>query len=93
MVDEKGSFKEETFNKAVGVLGSNVDLISADKKKIRKPTEGAELYKIVKMIVDKKFDPVIVFSFSKKEVEGYAIAMSKMDLTDDKQKECITDVF
>ena len=42
MVDEKGTFKEETFNKAVGVLGDNVDLISADKKKRRKPTEGAE---------------------------------------------------
>lgn len=75
VVDEKGAFREDTFNKAVSVLGDNVDLISTDKKKRRKPTEGAELHKIVKMIVDKKFDPVIVFSFSKKEVEGYAIAM------------------
>lgn len=84
MVDEKGVFRDDNFNKAVSVLGDNVDLMKTDKKKRRKPTEGAELYKIVKMIVDKKFDPVIVFSFSKKEVEGYAIAMSKMDLTDDK---------
>jgi ATP-dependent RNA helicase DOB1 len=84
VVDEKGVFRDDNFNKAVSVLGDNVDLMKTDKKKRRKPTEGAELYKIVKMIVDKKFDPVIVFSFSKKEVEGYAIAMSKMDLTDDK---------
>ncbi len=43
-------------------------MTNLDSKKRKKPTEGAELFKIVKMIVDKKFDPVIIFSFSKKEV-------------------------
>ena len=39
-------------------------------KKKKKPTEGSDLFKILKLIMEKKFDPVIIFSFSKKEVEG-----------------------
>lgn len=45
------------------------------------------------LIVNKKFDPVIVFSFSKKEVEAYAMAMSKLDLTSDDEKRSINNVF
>ena len=31
--------------------------------------EPSDIFKIVKMIVDRNFDPVIVFSFSKRECE------------------------
>ena len=41
-----------------------------NKKKKRKPTEGSDLFKILKLVIEKKFNPVIIFSFSKKEVEG-----------------------
>lgn len=43
--------------------------------------------------MEKGYDPVIIFSFSKKEVEGYAMAMNKMDLTTPEEKEKISDVF
>lgn len=43
--------------------------------------------------MNKRFDPVIIFSFSKKEVEGYASAMNKLDLTTVEEKENITNVF
>ena len=36
-------------------------------------------YKIVKMIMERNFQPVIIFSFSKKECEAYALQMSKLD--------------
>lgn len=36
-------------------------------------------YKIVKMIMERNFAPVIVFSFSKKDCEAYAMQMSKLD--------------
>lgn len=95
IIDDKGRFREENFNKAVGVLSDNVDMggNTNDRKKKKKPTEGAELHKIAKMIMEKKYDPVIIFSFSKKEVEGYAMAMNKMDLTSMEEKEKIEDVF
>ena len=37
------------------------------------------MYKIVKMIMERNFAPVIVFGFSKKECEAHALQMSKLD--------------
>ena len=31
------------------------------------------------MIMERNYAPVIIFSFSKKECEGYALQMSKLD--------------
>jgi superfamily II RNA helicase len=36
-------------------------------------------YKIVKMIMERNYAPVIVFSFSKKDCEAYAMQMSRLD--------------
>eukprot|EP00959_Pyramimonas_sp_CCMP1952_P433991 9088244-Pyramimonas_sp.AAC.1 len=55
--------------------------------------EDSDIYKIVKMCMDKNHDPVIVFSFSKKEVEALADKMAALDLTDDHEKELIEGVF
>jgi superfamily II RNA helicase len=35
------------------------------------------------MIMEKNFSPVIIFSFSKKEVEGYAMSMLVNEYFDD----------
>ena len=52
-----------------------------------KKTEGksfftigeSSAYKIVKMIMERNLAPVIVFSFSKKDCEAYAMQMTKLD--------------
>ena len=36
-------------------------------------------FKIVKLIMERSFAPVIVFSFSKKDCEAYATKMAKLD--------------
>lgn len=36
------------------------------------PKEESDIFKIVRMIAERRFDPVIVFSFSKKECEALA---------------------
>ena len=36
-------------------------------------------FKIVKMIMERNFAPVICFSFSKRDCEAYAMQMSKLD--------------
>jgi len=41
--------------------------------------EESNCFKIVKMILERKFAPVIVFSFSKKDCEAYAMQMTKLD--------------
>lgn len=40
---------------------------------------GTNAYKIVKMIMERNFAPVICFSFSKKDCEIYAMQMAKLD--------------
>lgn len=73
-------------------LGDNVPMDGKQKSK-KKPTEGADLFKILKLIMDRKFDPVIIFSFSKREVEGYGMAMTKFDLTSEEEKSKIELIF
>jgi len=36
-------------------------------------------FKIVKMIMERNYAPVIVFSFSKKDCESYATQMARLD--------------
>jgi ATP-dependent RNA helicase DOB1 len=47
----------------------------------------------VQLIVERKFEPVIVFSFSKKEVEGFAHSLNKFDFNTDQEKENIETIF
>lgn len=37
------------------------------------------IFNIVKMIMERNFAPVIIFSFSKKDCELYAMQMAKLD--------------
>lgn len=109
VLDEKGQFKEQNFQRALAVLnadtapgapggvdkgGSDVSA-GGDGKAKRKKTGGAgsDVYKIVKMIMDKEYQPCIVFSFSKKDCESNAVAMAKLDLCDDAEKQLITQIF
>ena len=85
-VDEHGKFREDNFSKAMEVLGgggnTEEELINGGKAKKggpKKSDNSSSCFKIVKMIMERNFAPVIVFSFSKKECEAYALAMSKLD--------------
>ena len=48
-----------------------------DKKSMK--GNSSNVFKIVKMIMEKHYEPVIVFSFSKRECEAHAMQMSKLD--------------
>lgn len=43
------------------------------------PSGPSSVFKIVKMIMERNFQPVIIFSFSKKECEAYALQVAKLD--------------
>ncbi|RKP19421.1 P-loop containing nucleoside triphosphate hydrolase protein, partial [Rozella allomycis CSF55] len=94
-VDEKGVFREDNFVKALSVLGD--DTVLGGKKK-RKPTKNgkerpSDLFKIVKMIMMKNYQPVIVFSFSKKECEANATQMSKLDFNGEEERMMVGKIF
>lgn len=83
VIDEKGKFREDNFQKAVSLL------------KNPKPKGGgsSDIYKIVKMIMDKNFQPAIIFSFSKRDCETYATQMAKLDFNNDDEKALVEEVF
>jgi ATP-dependent RNA helicase DOB1 len=53
----------------------------------------ADISKIIKMIMIKNYNPVIVFSFSKRECEGYALTLYKFEFTDKAEQDLITNIF
>ncbi|XP_057765888.1 DExH-box ATP-dependent RNA helicase DExH10-like [Salvia miltiorrhiza] len=102
VVDENEQFKEgnflklqDTFNKQNPVDGSK----SANSKgsgriaKNGNASGGSDIYKIVKMIMERKFQPVIIFSFSRRECEQHAMSMSKLDFNTPEEKDVVGEVF
>ncbi|KAG8094162.1 hypothetical protein GUJ93_ZPchr0012g20969 [Zizania palustris] len=99
VVDEKSKFREDSFQKALNAL---VPASDKDKKEngkwqkgllTGKPSEESDIFKMVKMIIQRQYDPVILFSFSKRECEFLAMQMAKMDLNDDDEKANIETIF
>ncbi|KAG8883351.1 ATP-dependent RNA helicase mtr4 [Tulasnella sp. 331] len=121
VVNEKSEFKEDNFQKAMGMIqdGKGEDLSSVDggrgkkgktkkggtKGELKSDTCGlrfsnrslssgpSDIYKIVKMIMLKQFNPVIVFSFGKRECETLATQMAKLDLNSEEEAEQINTIF
>eukprot|EP00756_Hemistasia_phaeocysticola_P013491 Hpha_TRINITY_DN15283_c0_g2::TRINITY_DN15283_c0_g2_i1::g.68153::m.68153/K12598/MTR4, SKIV2L2; ATP-dependent RNA helicase DOB1 len=99
VVDEKGDFKDETFQRAMTQVGGSGGGKGGGKggkgkgKGKGKGDQSGALSKVVKLIMAKKLSPLIVFSFSKKECEQYAMNMARLDFTTDEEKELIEQVF
>ncbi|KAK0917178.1 ATP-dependent RNA helicase mtr4 [Friedmanniomyces endolithicus] len=106
IVDEKGVFREENFNKAMSAIAEKAGDDGSDplakrrgKGKDKKTNKGGkkdgptDIYKIVKMIMMKNYNPVIVFSFSKRDCENYALQMSQLAFNDDSEKMMVSKVF
>jgi ATP-dependent RNA helicase DOB1 len=76
VVDENNTFREDNFNTAMAVLRDSGDAAKGDQRGRKggfKAGGDSNCFKIVKMIMERNFAPVIVFSFSKKDCEAYAI--------------------
>ncbi|MCJ1468632.1 ATP-dependent RNA helicase mtr4 [Pseudocyphellaria aurata] len=105
VVDEKGFFREDNFNKAMTTIADRQGDDPADAMAKRKGkgkdkrlnkggTKGpSDIYKIVKMIMMKNYNPVIVFSFSKSMCEAYALQMSNLTFNDESEKAMVDKVF
>ncbi|KAJ2979120.1 hypothetical protein NUW58_g7285 [Xylaria curta] len=107
VVDEKGVFREHNFNKTMQLIeerkaaeANDPNAKQTGKGKNKKNFKGkqndsqqADIQKIVKMIMSKNFNPVIVFSFSKRECEMFAVHTSKYAFNDDSEKQMVRKVF
>ena len=105
VVDEKGAFREENFNKAMNTISEKhgddpADAIAKrkgtgkDKRLNKGGTKGpSDIYKIVKLIMIKNYNPVIVFSFSKNQCEAFALQMANLSFNDESEKTMVVKVF
>ncbi|GFU46746.1 exosome RNA helicase MTR4 [Trichonephila clavipes] len=96
VVDENGNFCEENFNTAMNVLqlaAGNAKGDSGMKGRKGGFKGDSNCYKIIKLIMERSFAPVIVFSFSKKECEAYALQMAKLDFNSGEEKLLVEEVF
>lgn len=102
VVDEKGRFRDDNFQKAMALLGQGTgEEGEAEAGKGRGKGRGkggnksgqSDLVRVVKMVMDRHYDPVIVFSFSKRECEAYALQVAQMEFTTEEEKKVIRKVF
>ncbi|KAJ2927963.1 hypothetical protein H1R20_g9130, partial [Candolleomyces eurysporus] len=103
VVNEKSEFREDNFAKAMGKVQDKMGDDPADpnsgKGRKGKSKKGgdkkgpSDISKIIKMIMIKNYNPVIVFSFSKRECEGYALTLSKFEFTDRAEQDLIMNIF
>ncbi|CAH0474108.1 unnamed protein product [Peronospora belbahrii] len=106
VVDEKGKFREDNFQKAIATLSASTDdtaseLASYGSNTKRRKTQktnpakkvGSDVFRIVKLIMERQYDPVIVFSFSKRDCESYALMVSKLDFNTEEEKQSVDQLF
>jgi ATP-dependent RNA helicase DOB1 len=79
---------QESGGRKVGKPSNNA--AGGNKKK---GGQFADLHRIVDLIMKRSLHPVIVFSFSKKDCEKFALALEKDDFTDDSEKDLVTQVY
>ncbi|KAJ6801777.1 DExH-box ATP-dependent RNA helicase DExH10 [Iris pallida] len=101
VVDENEQFKEDSFVKLQESFskqrldGNRSGGPKAGGRIARGGTAnaGSDIYKIVKMIMERQFQPVIIFSFSRRECEQHAMSMSKLDFNVQEEKDIVNEVF
>ena len=106
IVDKTSAFKEDNFLKAISIANEKGAEVAQARTAARKASEmnggdgtqaklaqNTDVFKIIKMIVDRNYDPVIVFAFNKGECESFANALHKVDLCDENEKEMIDAIY
>jgi ATP-dependent RNA helicase DOB1 len=73
---------------------------STSNKKIKRQqaasklsTTTTNLFRIVKLVMARSLNPVIIFSFSKKDCEKYALSLNKENFNDEVEQDLICQVY
>ena len=73
----------------------NDDVVGTSKKlkKVTSKGQSSDLFKIIRLIMERGLDPCIIFSFSKKECESNALQTAKFDFNSEEEKALVEQVF
>jgi ATP-dependent RNA helicase DOB1 len=76
----QGTFREDGFNTAMSMIQNTEGGGGGGRGKQRQGKgEDSACHKVIKMAMEHDLAPVIVFSFSKKDCELFALQLSKLD--------------
>ena len=101
IVNDKRDFNDAEFSTAMNVLRNAGDMGKGDSRNRRGQrgagTQGpSNIKKLIKYCHENSFLPLIVFSFSKKDVENNALEIQRqggLDFTTENEKKLIAEVF
>nr|CUU99952.1 hypothetical transcript [Hymenolepis microstoma] len=98
LVLSDGKFMEENFQKMLATFPKDNTSGGALRNKRFRPGPSSEraddsVSKMVRLVKQHKLEPVIVFSFSKKECEVYALKMAEHDFLTDPDRLVVEEVF
>lgn len=95
IMDENRNFREANFNTAMNQLqaASTGEELSKKTQMHRNKAGQSNVTKLVQMVMERNYEPVIVFSFNRRECESYAMGMNKMDFNTDEEKTMVEAVF
>jgi ATP-dependent RNA helicase DOB1 len=54
---------------------------------------GSDIFKLVVMGMTRGYDPLIVFSFSKRECESLALSLGALDLNNNDEKQLVEGIY
>lgn len=91
VVDERGDFREESFMRAMAAVADKPAGKSGGKGRGKKGND--EIMNIISTMMKRNLNPILVFSFSKRDCEKHALTLSKLDFNDDEEKALIDTVF
>ena len=108
VVDEKGNFKEDNFNKALVQISTKINpdnsdinyngkniLTQKDSKEKKIKTEEEDIKAIVDLVTENDLDPAIIFCFSKEKCEFLAKSLQKcgINLTTEEEKKTMEEIY
>ncbi|VDL72543.1 unnamed protein product [Nippostrongylus brasiliensis] len=95
VVNIQGQFREDKFTQAMSGLAAVGDKAAGGVQRGRKGgmKTDSNVVKIIRTIKERDMLPCIIFSFSRKECEAYAISLKDMDFNDDEEKKLVREIY
>ncbi|GMR35410.1 hypothetical protein PMAYCL1PPCAC_05605, partial [Pristionchus mayeri] len=97
VVNQQGVFREDKFAEAMSGLSGAGDAakggIMRGRRGGSKGQSEANVVKIIRTVKERDMIPCIIFSFSRKECEAYALSLKDMDFNNDTEKNLVKEIF
>jgi ATP-dependent RNA helicase DOB1 len=99
VMDRQSKFRDSNFEQAVTVIADGGGAAAARVANRARGDDGKkeavnqDIFKIIRMVVERNYDPVIVFAFNKHECEKMANSLHKVDLCDEDEKKLIDTIY